>query len=138
MNLGILRTDEGEIYMESSIRSSIESEKQMVADRVEYMVEFLGGHCDRGEGYPGWAYNPDSVLRDRMVRIYEEMYGQKPVVEAIHAGLECGIISSKVEGLDCVSIGPDMKGIHTPEEVLSISSVERVWNYLLRVLEDCK
>ena len=72
--------------------------------------------------------------RDKMIRIYEKMYGEKPRVEAIHAGLECGLFSGKLPGLDCISCGPDMKAIHTTEEELSISSVKRVWEYLLEVL----
>ena len=79
-------------------------------------------------------YRKDSPLRDKMVEVYEEMYGQKPNVVAIHAGLECGLFYKKMEGLDCVSLGPDMKDIHTSEEVLSISSTERVWKYLVKVL----
>ena len=70
-----------------------------------------------------------------MVRLYEEMYGKSPKVEAIHAGLECGILGSKISDLDCVSMGPDMRDIHTTEETLSISSTRRVWEYLVRLLE---
>ena len=77
----------------------------------------------------------DSVLRDTMVSVYQRLYGKEPKVEAIHAGLECGIFSGKIEGLDCVSIGPDMYDIHTPKERISISSVKRVYEL---VLEDRK
>lgn len=77
-------------------------------------------------------------LRDKMVAVFEEMYGHKPEVVAIHAGLECGLFYKKMEGLDCVSLGPDMKDIHTSEEVLSIASTERVWNYLVQVLKNLK
>ena len=70
-----------------------------------------------------------------MIAVYEKMYGETPKIEAIHAGLECGILGSKIEDLDCISFGPDMKDIHTTEEVLSISSTQRVWQYLLQVLE---
>ena len=73
-----------------------------------------------------------------MVDIFEEMYGHNPEVVAIHAGLECGLFYKKMEGLDCVSLGPDMKNIHTSEEVLSIESTERVWNYLVKFLENLK
>ena len=66
------------------------------------------------------------------------MYGQKPEVVAIHAGLECGLFYKKIDGLDCVSLGPDMKDIHTSEEVLDIASTERVWKYLVKVLEELK
>ena len=88
----------------------------------------------RGD-YPGWAYQKESPLREKMAEIYRELYGREPKVQAIHAGVECGLLAYKIPGLDCVSIGPDMKNIHTTEEELSISSTERVWNYLLRVLE---
>ena len=70
-----------------------------------------------------------------MVRVFEELYGRKPVVEAIHAGLECGLFSGKLPGLDCVSFGPDMQDIHTTRERLNIASAARTWNYLLAVLE---
>ena len=70
-----------------------------------------------------------------MIALYEEMYGEKPQVIAIHAGLECGLLASKIEDLDCVSFGPTINNIHTTEEYLSISSVERVWEYLVRLLE---
>ena len=73
-----------------------------------------------------------------MVEVYETMYGQKPEVVAIHAGLECGLFYKKIDGLDCVSLGPDMKDIHTSEEVLDIASTERVWKYLVKVLEELK
>ena len=74
-------------------------------------------------------------MREKMIALYEEMYGVRPKVEAIHAGLECGLLAAKIEDLDCVSIGPNMANIHTTEEYLSISSTERVWNYLIRLLE---
>ena len=76
----------------------------------------------------------DDGLREKMIAVYKRMFQKEPRVEAIHAGLECGILSSKIEGLDCVSIGPDMRDIHTTEEKLSISSTERVWEYVLAVL----
>ena len=82
------------------------------------------------------AKNLHSVTR--WYHVYEKMYGQKPAVVAIHAGLECGLFYKKIEGLDCVSLGPDMKDIHTSEEVLDIASTERVWNYLVKVLEQLK
>ena len=85
--------------------------------------------------YPGWKYRVHSPLREKMVKLYAEMYGTEPKVEAIHAGLECGLLGSKITDLDCVSMGPDMKDIHTTEETLSISSTKRVWEYLVRVLE---
>ena len=133
-NIGILKTSENEVLGSSSIRSSVETARDALSDKIEYLTEFLGGEYERQGVYPAWEYRKDSPLRDKMVDVYEEMYGQKPNIVAIHAGLECGLFYKKMEGLDCVSLGPDMKDIHTSEEVLSISSTERVWKYLVKVL----
>ena len=133
-NIGILKTSENEVLGSSSIRSSVETARDALSDKIEYLTEFLGGEYERQGVYPAWEYRKDSPLRDKMVEVYEEMYGQKPNVVAIHAGLECGLFYKKMEGLDCVSLGPDMKDIHTSEEVLSISSTERVWKYLVIVM----
>ena len=133
-NIGILKTSEDEVMGSSSIRSSVETARDALSDKIQYLTEFLGGEYERQGVYPAWEYRKDSPLRDKMVEVYEEMYGQKPNVVAIHAGLECGLFYKKMEGLDCVSLGPDMKDIHTSEEVLSISSTERVWKYLVKVL----
>ena len=133
-NIGILKTSENEVLGSSSIRSSVETARDALSDKIEYLTEFLGGEYERQGVYPAWEYRKDSPLRDKMVEVYEEMYGQKPNVVAIHAGLECGLFYKKMEGLDCVSLGPDMKDIHTSDEVLSISSTERVWKYLVKVL----
>ena len=85
--------------------------------------------------YSSWEYRSDSPLRERMVEIFREQYGRAPQVEAIHAGVECGIFAGKIPGLDCVSMGPDLLEIHTPRERMSISSVQRVWKFLLEVLK---
>ena len=106
--------------------------------KLEYLTEFLGGEYEIKGAYPAWEYRKDSPLRDKMVEVYEQMYGEKPKVVAIHAGLECGLFYKKMEGLDCVSLGPDIIDIHTSEEKLGISSTRRVWNYLIKVLEALK
>lgn len=137
-NIGILRLDEDELFASSSVRSSVDAACSAISDKIEYLTEFLGGDYEVQGAYPAWEYRKDSPLRDKMVEIFEEMYGHKPEVVAIHAGLECGLFYKKMEGLDCVSLGPDMKDIHTSEEVLSIASTERVWNYLVKVLENLK
>ena len=137
-NIGILKTSEDEVLGSSSIRSSVETARDALSDKIQYLTEFLGGEYERQGVYPAWEYRKDSPLRDKMVEVYEEMYGEKPNVVAIHAGLECCLFYKKMEGLDCVSLGPDMKDIHTSEEVLSVSSTERVWKYLVKVLETLK
>lgn len=135
LNLGILKMADGVLELDYSVRSSVMSEKQMIIDKVCLLLESQGGTYEISGDYPAWEYRQDSALRDKMVEIYEEMFGKKPRIEAIHAGLECGILAGKLPGLDCVSIGPDMKDIHTPEERLSISSTKRVWDYVLAVLK---
>ena len=135
LNLGLIRTQDGCVSLDYSIRSSVESEKEMVVDKVCLLLSMQGAEYTVSGRYPAWEYRRDSALRGEMIRIYEKMFGSSPRVEAIHAGLECGILSSKLPGLDCVSIGPDMKDIHTPEERLSISSTERMWNYILEILK---
>lgn len=137
-NLGILKTMEEAIVMEVSIRSSVESEKRELSEKIAYLTEFLGCDCVEKGDYAGWAYNPDSKLQQIMTDVFEQMYGKKPEIEAIHAGLECGILCAKLPGLECISIGPDMSDIHTPQERLSISSTKRVWEYLLEVLKNIK
>lgn len=123
------------LLAEFSVRSSVESAKHALIGKLHAITELAGGSNEVTGDYPGWAYRKDSPLRDKMVALYEKMYGVAPKVEAIHAGLECGILGSKIKDLDCVSIGPQMTAIHTTEETLSISSTRRVWEYLVALLE---
>ena len=88
--------------------------------------------------YPAWEYKRDSALRDTMVRVFTEQYGHAPKIEAIHAGLECGLFCGKIPGLDAVSFGPNLYDIHTTAERMSISSVQRVYAYLCEVLKALK
>ena len=136
LNLGVLRYEAGEFSVTISLRSSVESAKKALVEKVAAITRLAGGSYTLAGDYPGWKYSADSPLRDKMVRIYEAMYGEKPKVEAVHAGLECGIIADKIPDLDCVSFGPQMENIHTTEERLSISSTRRVWEYLLKILEE--
>ncbi len=136
LNLGILSYEDGSLLADFSVRSSVESAKQALIDRLCAVIGLAGGSFSVSGDYPGWKYRKDSPLRDKMTALYEKMYGKTPKVEAIHAGLECGILGSKIADLDCVSMGPDMKDIHTTEETLSISSTGRVWEFLVRLLEE--
>lgn len=135
LNLGILEYVDGEIMAEFSVRSSVESAKNALIGKLQAVTALAGGSNTVTGDYPGWKFRKDSPLREKMVALYEKMYGTAPRVEAIHAGLECGILGSKIADLDCVSMGPDMKDIHTTEETLSISSTRRVWEYLVKLLE---
>lgn len=136
LNLGIMKYDEEkqELCCEFSVRSCLESAKWNLISRVEAVTGLAGGSSSVSGDYPGWAYRVSSPLRDKVVSLYEEMYGKKPQLQAIHAGLECGLLAAKIEELDCISFGPDMKNIHTTEETLSISSTARVWEYLVKLL----
>lgn len=137
-NLGILKTTESEIKMEVSVRSSVESEKQEVCEKIAYLIEFLGGDWEAKGNYAGWEYNPDSRLQKIMVEVFKDLYQREPKLEAIHAGLECGILKAKLPELECISFGPDIQYIHTPKERLSISSTQRVWEYLVEVLKNIR
>lgn len=135
LNPGILNVSAVEGMVSTSVRSSNAAAKEALINQLKSLAALCDATVGIRGDYPGWDYDPDSPLREKMVAIYEEMYGVKPQIEAIHAGLECGIFQSKIPGLDCVSIGPDMQDIHTTRETLSIPSVQRVWKYLLKVLE---
>ena len=126
--------------MEASfcLRSSIASQKEMMRRRLETLTEALGGHTEVSGDYPAWEYRAESPLRDLMAEIYREQYGAEPRIEVIHAGLECGLLSGKLPGLDCVSIGPDLEDIHTPRERMSIPSVQRIWAFVTEVLRRSK
>lgn len=134
LNLGIIKCDEEKITIDQSLRSSVGSFKKALIRKVTSIAEVFGGSYTASGEYPGWKFRQDSDLREHMVSVYEKMYGKKPVIEAIHAGLECGILSEKIEGLDCISIGPDMQDIHSAKEKLSIASTRNVWEFLKAVL----
>ncbi|MCQ2494778.1 MAG: aminoacyl-histidine dipeptidase [Lachnospiraceae bacterium] len=116
------------------VRSSIESSKYALVDSIMSIADLVDASYNIVGDYPGWQYRTDSPLREKMIALYEKMYGKKPIVQAIHAGLECGILGNKINDLDCVSIGPDMQNIHTTEERLYISSTRRVYEYIVALL----
>ena len=135
LNLGIMKVQDNELSLIYGLRSSVGSAKQALVDRVAIIAESLKATANFYNAYPAWEYKSESVLREKMVSAYEDMFGKKPVVTVIHAGLECGLLAEKLPGLDAVSMGPDMFDIHTVNERLSISSAARMYEYLLKVLE---
>ncbi len=135
LNLGILKTSGDKINIEQSVRSSVESSKRVLISKLSNIGEAFGAKVTVSGQYPGWKYNTRSEIREHMVAVYRDMYGHDPKVQAIHAGLECGLLSEKIEGLDCISIGPDMQDIHSTGEKLSVKSVANVWDYLKAVLK---
>lgn len=134
LNMGILKTTDSEMTMGFAVRSSVGTEKEELLGRLGSMMKLLGGRVECAGDYPAWEYKPDSRLRAVMVKAFEDLYGRSPSVEAIHAGVECGLFAGKIAGLDCVSMGPNMKDIHTPNESMEVASVRRTWAYVLEIL----
>ncbi len=138
LNLGILTTEEHAVHASYCVRSSVDSEKQMLVERVSCLTETLGGSVEVSGDYSGWAYRQDSPLRELVSRVFTEQYGHAPKIVAIHAGVECGIFAGKLPGLDCISIGPDLTEIHTCRERMHIASVQRLWAMIVEVLRRMK
>ena len=138
LNLGILKTFKDYISASFCVRSSVAKEKEELVSRLNKITTSLGGCIKVSGDYPAWEYKQNSELRDLMERIFILQYENKPKIEAVHAGLECGLFCGKIDGLDCVSIGPNLLDIHTTKERMSISSVQRTWAFLLEVLKQMK
>lgn len=138
LNLGILTTRIDAVTASFCVRSSLESQKAMLTDRLRCLTGQLGGHVEVAGDYPGWEYRPDSPLRTLMSEVFREQYGREAKIEAIHAGVECGLFAAKLPGLDCVSFGPDLTEIHTCRERMHIASVQRTWKLLTEVLRRMK
>lgn len=126
---------DNEIVVCTSQRSSVESRKWDIANQVEAVFLLAGAHVTHGDGYPGWQPNMNSPIMKIASDAYEELYGVKPAIKAIHAGLECGLFKSVYPDLDMVSFGPTLQGVHSPSERMHIPAVERFWFQLRRILE---
>ncbi len=135
LNLGVCDTDENEVKFTYSVRSCVNKKRDMLLETLKNIAKSAGAKFSKSGVYPAWEYRKDSRLRDVMVKVYKEQYQKEPIVEAIHAGLECGLFCDKIDGLDAVSFGPNLYDIHTSRERMSISSVKRCYEMLLRVLE---
>ena len=135
LNLGILQTSANEVTASFSVRSSVRSEKENLISQLECLMAVVSGSLEIQGDYPAWEYSHESRLRDIMVEVFEEQYGRKPVIQTLHAGVECGLFAGKMPGLDCVSFGPDMKNIHTSLESMDVASVQRTWEYTLGILK---
>lgn len=126
---------DNQIVIQTSQRSSVESRKWDIAYQVEAVFTLAGAEVTHGDGYPGWQPNMDSPIMKLASEAYEELYGIKPAIKAIHAGLECGLFKSVYPDLDMVSFGPTLQGVHSPSERMNIPAVERFWGQLRRLLE---
>ena len=134
-NTAIVRTENGKFVIKTLMRSSVDSAKEALTEKMRAVIELAGGTVEFTGGYSGWAPNAESPVLHTMKSVYEKLYGKTPAVLAIHAGLECGIIGGKYPGLDMVSCGPTIMSPHSPDERLHIPSVEKCWNFLKAVLE---
>lgn len=135
LNFGIISTEEDYVSLIYSMRSSIDKEKEKLFDLIKSIAEMNSGELTDLGGYPGWKYNKESELRPVFEEVFESMYEKKLKVEAIHAGLECGIFAGKIKNLDCVSMGPDVFDLHTTKERLSLSSAKRTYEFLKNVIK---
>ncbi len=133
-NLGVVRLKDEEIYFESAHRSSVESKKVFLIKKFEQLAILTGAGIIIQGNYPGWQYSPVSPIRELFMKTYKELTGKEAKQEAIHAGLECGILQEKLGEADMISLGPNMLNVHTPYERLSISSTERTYTLLTEVL----
>lgn len=133
-NNGIVFIQDNKAVLRYSVRSSDDSKKNDILNKMSETCMKYNAEISVEGSYPGWKYREDSPLRDTMIEIYRDLYCSEPSVKAIHAGVECGFFAEKISGLDCVSFGPDIIDIHTPKEKLSVSSVCRVWKYILEIL----
>lgn len=134
LNFGIISTKEDSISLIYSMRSSVDESKTALFDSIKKLADAYHAKCEDLGGYPGWKFNKESELRPIFESVYEESYGNKIRIEAIHAGLECGIFAGKISNLDCVSMGPNVYDLHTTKERLSISSAKRTYEYLKKVI----
>lgn len=134
-NLGILAVDGDHVKAVLSVRSSVAAEKEKLLENLTAAAKAVGAEISTRGHYPAWEYRENSVLREKMISVYKEMYGKSPSVEMVHAGLECGLFCGKIPQFDAVSTGPDMWDIHTVGERLSVSSVKRTYKYITNVLK---
>jgi len=137
-NIGTLETNGTEILLSSAVRSSVKSLKDEINDRIQTICKLTGATMELNSDYPAWEYEPNSKIRDIMNAVYKEMNNKEMKVDAIHAGLECGFLQEKLGKIDMGSIGPNIYNAHTPEESLSISSTQRVYEFLVEVLKKIK
>jgi dipeptidase D len=133
-NLAVLKQTARTLSVATSQRSLVASERDEMASAVRAILELGGASVVLGDPYPGWKPNLASPLLELTVATYVEKFGSEPKVEAIHAGLECGIIGERYPGMDMVSLGPTIRFAHTPEECVEIASVLKYWEFLLGIL----
>lgn len=134
-NLGVVKTENDVMSFESAVRSSVATLRENLNNKTKMLCDTVNANFENTDGYPAWEYAKNSKLEELCVDVYEKLAGKKPVITAIHAGLECGLLLDKMPGCEAISMGPDMFEVHTPNEHLSIPSVKNVYEFLLAVLK---
>jgi dipeptidase D len=134
-NVAVLSTENNEVQVLISLRSSSPQQLDELTERIVTVSRQWGASPAVGEGYPPWEPQVGSALLDKCVSLYQKTFGKTPVVKSIHAGLECGIIGSKFEGMEMISMGPDIENPHSPDEIMNVSSLKRLREYLAVLLD---
>ena len=137
-NLATVKLEDGKLVILSNQRSSNMDSLALLCNRILSVARMAGAEGETNGGYPSWQPNMDSRLLARCLDVYERRFGKKPMVEAIHAGLECGIIGSKYDGMDMISFGPTIKNPHSPDEKIDIDSIGRTWDFMVARVESYK
>lgn len=137
-NIGVLTLKADHLEFSSAVRSSVKSLKDEINNRIDHICNLTGAHMELVSDYPEWPYKVNSEIRSLMCTVWEKMYSKPMEVDAIHAGLECGLLKEKVGDIDMISLGPNLYDVHTPKERMSISSVQRVYAFLVQVLSELK
>ncbi|MCB7303303.1 aminoacyl-histidine dipeptidase [Bariatricus massiliensis] len=138
LNCGVVATSETDVKALLYVRSSVNSKLDEMHEALCAFADILGGTCVKDNEYPAWMYKHDSKIRPLVIDTYKEMFGEEPIVNTVHAGLECGLLSGKKPDLDCVSYGPEMLDIHSVAERLNIESTQRMWEFTKELLKRCK
>lgn len=138
LNYGVLVTTDSEVKSTLAVRSSVKSKREAIVDKIESIVKVNGGAIVNENEYPAWEYEEDSKIRDLCVETYKKLFDKEPQINAIHAGLECGLLKEKMKDTEMISFGPALMDVHTANEHMSISSVARMWNFLIELLKEIK
>lgn len=133
-NLASVKRDGENLVITTHQRSSVDSRRDEISHKIQALYENIGCSVETNDPSVGWAPNPNSPLLKKVVASYEKLFGEKPKVEALHAGLECGIFLEKIPGMDMISFGPTLKDIHSPSEKANIPSVAQFWKLLTDII----
>lgn len=137
-NIGAVETDDENVYVKLLVRSSVDSAVVYLLKKFKAVARLTGAEFWHENPFPGWRFDPSSKLSKVAIKTHRRLFNEEPRVEAIHAGLECGILQNKLPELDIISIGPNITGAHSPEEQFSISSVQKMYEFLIGILEDMR